>query len=398
VPLETARSFCRYGQRDERRRRLLTDDLSGPDDRWTCRIRSEDSLSPSKSEHYGNAEFLERSLRLFDLVPRRWIVLLGWWAAAMTIMAGLGAAYIWMRQQATVGGHAVIAALDIAARGSLAGWFSSLVLLAAAVMALLIYAVRRHRTDDYQGRYRIWLWAAGCWLFLAADRAAGLSEGMRDGVAILTGTSWLDDGALWWAVVYILLLGSFGSRLWIDMHSNRTALVVLVMAAVAYGLTIAGRLGWFLNLNLNGTDAGPRDVLLRVGCAMVGDLLLLTAMSLHARHVLLDAEGLLPRPGRKAEEPQDKPSETTKNIVEEPKKTFWGKIDPPHVLPQPSHQQAVRPATVSVASPTPAAATASATAPSSLSPAPVNRKLTKAERKALKERLLRERQERERRR
>ena len=107
-------------------------------------------------------------------------MLFGWWTAAVATAIGLDAAYLWMCRRTAAGGNAPIAALDITARGSLAGWFSSLMLLAAAVMALLIHAVRKHRADDYQGRYRVWRWAAACWFLLATDRAAGLSEVARD--------------------------------------------------------------------------------------------------------------------------------------------------------------------------------------------------------------------------
>jgi hypothetical protein len=64
----------------------------------------------------------------------------------------------------------------------------------------------------------------------------------------------------------------------------------------------------------------------------------------------------------------------------------WRSIDPPHAPPQPAYQRPVpQPAVPPAAKPLPAS-----------TPAPsVSRKLTKGERKALKERLLRERQERE---
>ena len=44
-----------------------------------------------------------------------------------------------------------ITALEFGTKGSLAGWFSSLVLLAASLVAVVVYTVRRHRMDDYHG-------------------------------------------------------------------------------------------------------------------------------------------------------------------------------------------------------------------------------------------------------
>ena len=90
MPLESARSFCRSGHRDDRRRRLLTDELSNSDDWPAGQVESEDSPSPQKSEHYGDAEFLDRQWRLLDLVPRRWIALGGLLTAATAMIVGLG--------------------------------------------------------------------------------------------------------------------------------------------------------------------------------------------------------------------------------------------------------------------------------------------------------------------
>ena len=73
-----------------------------------------------------------------------------------------------------------VAAFDLGGKGSLAAWFSSLMLLAASLVAVLVYTVRRHRMDDYRGRYRVWLWAALCWFLMATDAAASLHEGFRD--------------------------------------------------------------------------------------------------------------------------------------------------------------------------------------------------------------------------
>ena len=394
VPLEASSSFRRGGLRDDRRRRLLTDDLSDPDDASSCRVWPEDGTSRRKSEYYGNAEFLENQWQLLDLVPRRLLVLTLLLLTGATIIAGLEAAYAWsVKGDSPIfvdHGFAAVpaktgtvpAALDIGAKGSLACWFSSLTLLAASVAAVLVYAVRRHRTDDYQGRYRVWLWAGGCWFLMATDQAASLREGFRAAMIGWTGTPLLRDGTLWWVVIYVLAFGAVGSRLLLDMRPSRLSIGALGAAAIAYGLAMASHLGW----TPVGTAAG--EVMFRVGSEMAGQLMLLTAMGLHVRYVLLDAQGLVPHPEpRKVEKPDD--DETNEEVkVISAGANRWRAIDPPHVTPQPAYQ---RP------SPQPALAPAAAkpSFASASSPAPVNRKLTKQERRALKERLLRERRERE---
>jgi hypothetical protein len=114
---------------------------------------------------------------------------------------------------------------------------------------------------------------------------------------------------------------------------------------------------------------------------MTGNLMLMAAMILHARHVLLDAEGLLPRYVADVdEEPEaERPAVRTFGIWNR-----WRKIDAPHPTPQPAFQRA--------SASRPAASPTSATVST-----PIHCKLTKSEKKALRERLLRERMERERR-
>ncbi len=387
MPLETFRSFGHA----LRRRRLLTDSLSNSADRSACRVRCGDAPSAAKPEHYEKADFWEHQWLLLDLVPRRWIVLAGWMFLGVGAITGLEAAYAWMLRRVAAGA-APVAVLTIDAKGSLACWFSSLLLLAAAVVALLVYHMRRCRTDDYRGRYHVWLWAAGCWFLMATDQAASLREGFRELMISLTGTPLWGDGTLWWVVVYVFLWIAVGSRLIRDMVPSRLSIAALTTAATAHGLVLADWLGWIV------VEPGQQEVMFRTGCEMAGNLMLLAAMLVHARYVLLDAEGLLPRCQRAktAAEDVDESEEAFKDLQRHDAGQWqaadnnrWLKVDAPHAAPQPAKSQPAKPPVVAFAS-----ASTSASA-GSLAPAPINRKLTKGERKALKARLLRERAERE---
>ena len=164
-------------------------------------------------------------MRLLDLVPRRlftWTVLT---AAAVAAIVGLPFAYAWMAGRAAAGGS-VLAALGVAAKGSLASWFSSLLLLGAVVAALLTYTVRRHRTDDYQGRTASGFGPrprACCWPPIRRPACAAFREMMTT----LTGTPLLGNGDLWWVVAYAIIFGAIGSRVLIDVRSCIPAAVAL---------------------------------------------------------------------------------------------------------------------------------------------------------------------------
>ena len=283
MPLESAHSFCRGGYRDDRRRRLLSDELSSADDGPADQVAEDDSRSPQKAEHYGDAAFLARQWRLLDLVPRRWIALGGLLVVGAAAIGALEAAYA--RMLASLPADAApVAALRIDARGSLACWLSSLLLLASSVAALLVYGVRRHRTDDYRGRYRVWFWAAICCFLMASDQAASLREAFADGMTYVTGTSLVGDGALWWIAIYVFVWIAVGSRLVADMRPNRLSTTALLAAATAQGLALADRLGWIF------VEPSRGEVMFRAGSEMSGNLLLFWAMLVQARYVLMDAE------------------------------------------------------------------------------------------------------------
>lgn len=393
VPLESSSSFSRYGHRDERRRRLLTDDLGETVDGAQCKNWPENATA-AKLERYGNADFLKQQMRLSDLIPRRFFVQFMFFVAGAAVIAGLEIAYTWMCQQAAAG-NALVASLDVDAKGSLACWFSSLLLTASAVGSLVVYGVRRHRIDDYQGRYRVWLWAAVVWFLAATDLAASLHEWFQRAMISLSGTTLVGDGTAWWVAVYAILFGAVGSRLFLDMRPSRLSTIVFVTATIVCGLAFSARWNWAFSQN------AIAAVLFQTSCTMTGCLLLLLAVSLYARHVLLDAEGLLPIRKTKPKTLKIATSEAEKQTAEKTKVSSttgntWRKIDPPQPTPPQPHQPVYQatPATrvVSVhpafATPSPAVSTASTTS--------ADHKLTKAERKALKERLLRERRERER--
>ena len=377
--------FGRCGSRDDRRRRLLTEDRStadGPGVALTASSTSRVGPQPvHQSEHYGDAEFLGQQPGLFDLAPWRLISFALFFVAGLALIAGLEALYAWSPALAAKTAAGRITALELGAKGSLGVWFSSLVLLAASLVAVVIYTVRRHRMDDYHGRYRIWLWAAMCWFLLATDMSASLHDGFRDLMILLSGARLMGDGSIWWLIGYGLLLGAIGSRLLIDMWTCRLSSAAMVLAGGCYIVALLPRFG------LLSLGEGIQGVMFQQGAAMGGHWLLLLAMGLHARHVLLDAEGHLPRrpakvkkkkPVRK-KEPEKDDSATDKE---------WITVDSPHASPQPVLKR------VSVAAP--AMTSTPAAAASSPPPTPsTDHKLSKSERKALKQRLLQERLKRE---
>ena len=388
--------FRRGGHSDDRRRRVLNDALAasasggqiGP---WQWGTGAVASPVPRRSQNYGDAEFLDQQRRPTECVPSRLIsffVLLVLGAGAIVALVTL---HHYAPQLAQWTGQPQAAAFDLTARGSLATWFSSILLAVAALTALVVYSVRRFKADDYRGHYRVWLWAAACWLLLSIDTTAGLHQAFAAAMVALTGARLLGDGSIWWVIAYGFLLGGIGTRLLVDMRSCRLSAGALMLGLAGFAVAVAGQLGWI---------ALPEDLDPAIavrGSVLAGNLLVLLAMGLHARYVILDAKGLLPRKSPIDEDAEDEIGARVRAAGLAGGTSLT--VHPPHGLPAPT------PAILSASQPvsTPSMFTPVSSVPASPStPAlgggwpngQVSRRLTKQEKRALRERLERMRQER----
>ena len=305
-------SFPR-SQLDDRRRRVLTEEVIGPaqpaDEAGTASQSkpSDRRRSAVRVRPYGDAALMDRQPRITDLVPQRYSMLALLFLAGVTLVAGLEALYAWLPELASKTAEGTIDAIDLAAEGSLAAWFASTTLALASVSAVVVYSIRRHKADDYHGRYRIWLWAAACWMLLSMDEGGSLHEGFTELMSYLADQRGFGDGSIWWISAYSLLLGTVGTRLMLEMRECRASTAALLVTAVCYAAAVVARLNVFL------PDSHMQRVMVEEGCEMVGNLFLLFAMTLHARYTILAAQGRLPAKKEKPAKPKPK--------VEQPAKT-----------------------------------------------------------------------------
>ncbi len=284
-----------FANRDERRRRLLTDETAA--DAATEEVRSLGKGDAPTVAYSSGALHVNRA-RITDLCPQRPWVLAVSFLAGLLIVAGLEALYYWMPALSAQTTDGRIEAFDLDGEGSLAVWFSSMTLAAAAMVSLLVYSIRRHKADDYHGGYRIWVWAAMCWLVMSIDECGSLHEAFKEMMSHLTGTRIAGDGSLWWAGAYLLILGTVGARLLLDMRGCRSSIAAFFATAVAYGVAVAAQLGWVL------PESGARGVMLEEGAEMVGNLFLTLAMAIHLRYVCLDADGKVIARPKKVRQPK----------------------------------------------------------------------------------------------
>ncbi|MFO0900328.1 MAG: hypothetical protein U0836_23080 [Pirellulales bacterium] len=373
---------------DDRRRRLLSED---PNAAESPRTRSNAAGPPLG---YAEAARRQHQSHVTDLVPLR-----GWLHALLFLSgsAAIGAvvsAY-WFVPGAVDGRWPL---LDLAQDGSLAAWLGAAWLACAAPLALVIFAVRRHRLDDYRGRYRMWLYLIPALLWLSLEQTAALHSTVRDGLETATGWAFFAASAPYWPLTLATLLGALGVRLAFETRRSKLATAGVVAALLVGFAGLAVELDWIA------LEAGRTHTAVLVSLQLCAVLLLLASLGVYARQVILAAEGQLtvrvkkPRmraaqAGSSADEPED--------LAGKKRLAAVAKVDPPQGLKGPitartdlsSPTAAAKPAVAAkpIASLATTAAPARTSAPAaakSVDPdeEPGPRKLTKAERKALKRR------------
>lgn len=263
--------------------------------------------------------------RLIDIIPTSYITLSLLFLGAAAIIGGLEAAYYWMPQIAPQTSDGAVAALDLDSEGSLSTWFSTATLSMAFLVGLMVYWVRKQREDDYHGRYRIWLWASLCWLVMSIDEGASLHEGFKELMTLSTGNRIWGDGSLWWAGPYAFVLGVVGIRLLLDMRPARMPIFTLLLAGACYAVGVVAQLGFIF------PDALAKAIMVEEGAEMAGHFMLLFCMLVSARYMILDAQGLIThRKKRVRDEETEDDEQVTKPKA---KKKANPEVHKPHPAP-----------------------------------------------------------------
>jgi hypothetical protein len=214
--------------------------------------------------------------------------------------------------------------VDPAAVCSLAGWVAQLLLLGSATVAVVVRFMRRHRRDDYSGRYRAWGWLAT--LLVGASCAAQVPVGRAVGAVITdaTGIACGPSGYGWWISIAATLL--VGVSLWavLPLHER---------LATALWLT-AGLMAW--GVSATATWLGPTPRLhAGVGLAawVAGSGLVAIAMLVAARSVIREVRGEAGAAGGRAKPRAvaQVPSAAMQDVAEqdEPHDRAWEADDSP---------------------------------------------------------------------
>ncbi len=225
------------------------------------------------------------------VIPRwRWLSSARWrWSPRWAAL------HFWTGALASVLNAEDVAALNLGAERNLSRWFSSTVLGASFAVALTIYSVRRHRVDDYHGRYRVWIWiAVGC-LIASLGETTDLGRLAAAACRAAAGLCGL-DGQRAWPIVECGLLAALAIRLLIEVRKCRLAVIAWVLAAVCFLMPVAVDRGWLV------VDA-PATALVVTRCSCLAGYVFVLFMFLTvARQLGREINGLVaaPRPARRS--------------------------------------------------------------------------------------------------
>lgn len=284
----------------ERRRRVLyTTCHADSPDTTAGRRRDKERLRQARRPTAAYGARVRRRLRgrWFSLVPvrRRTFVAV---ALALGLLAGLlclghYAAVAWP----PLADHPELSRpLRLDRPDSLGSWVTCVLSLTSTGVCLLIYQLRRYRTDDFQGHYRIWRWVLLVMLLTGLQSLVRLDAWFGAAVDAVIGRRAVMAGQDWVRIVLTLGGAAMALRLLAETRRCRTAAAILTAGWLTWG-TLAAAV-W----NLITVDTLARWML--VTCAPLwGHTLWLVGFGTYLRMLYREVRGISDQPPRRSSEP-----------------------------------------------------------------------------------------------
>jgi len=195
--------------------------------------------------------------------------------------------------------EAATACFDPRGMQSLAGWLAQVSLGLATAVALIVRLMRRHRRDDYNGRYRAWGWLAGLFVITACSGVVPLGRLVGAAIADATGIAFGPGGSGWWVALAATAYGTVALWAVLPLHERGATAAWLTLALASWAL--AAGCGW----------VGGGDTIVIAGHAAwtFGAALAAVAMLAAARSVIREVRGQCsPARGKAARQPVREPA------------------------------------------------------------------------------------------
>jgi hypothetical protein len=273
--------------RNGRRRRVLKEEVLAASSAHASRQSAGSDDDYLEAPRYSDAAGVENHPQITDFIPRRYRTIGLLVAVGAVTTATLGSLDYFSTEIATFAGLPSVRPFSIALPGSIAAWASAVVLFLASLTCLLIYSIRRHRIDDFRGRYRVWLGASLACLLLSANSVTGMHQVIAHALSHIVGWTALRDGAVWWLAIAGAPLAWIGVRALLDVRECRLAGVFVLGAIACYVASAMSHFGVILQ-----SDSETASIVTGA-TLLLGYWLLFASTITYARFVILDAQGLI---------------------------------------------------------------------------------------------------------
>ena len=212
-----------------------------------------------------------------DLVPRHTSSYFVAFCTGGGIIVMLGILYGVSVSFSSMTTDGAVAAFDLDAEGSIACWFSVVLLLFCGLTALLIRDIRTNLGLLDASNRRAWLFVSLVWFTMSLDEGASLHEGFKELLARLLGTRIIGDGSIYWVVPYFFILSVTGLFLLWTIRRTPSAVLCLVGVGLCYVIVVMAQLEWILR------GLWPAQIIVEECAEMFGYLLILLTLGLYAR-------------------------------------------------------------------------------------------------------------------
>jgi len=174
------------------------------------------------------------------------------------------------------------AVFDCRGAGGLQAWLAQAYLFMAAGVALIVRVMRRHRRDDYNGRFRAWGWLAAVFVMAGLAGAAPVGRLVAAAITDATGIAFGPGGAGWWIALASAVVATVSLWAVLPLHERLATGLWLTVGLVGWGVAAAAT--WLADGREAYAVAGAAAWSLAAG-------ILLVSMLVAARSVIREVRG-----------------------------------------------------------------------------------------------------------
>ena len=277
-------------RRNDRRRRLMSEEYVSTfveaDDSADDESASIEQTESAKRAYAFGAD-RRSQLKTTDLFPKTlWVITLCG-LILFGIVACLNLLNVYAPTWRPYIGGASAQAISLTGPGTLVSWMLSMMLLLTGLASLQIFALRKHRCDDYGGTYRIWLIVPP--IFFVASIAAIVDfEAIIYHLASLAQLTSVANESLIPMTIKLSLLAIVMLRMLFEIRDSKAAFSMLVVAWMAIAISTVLNTQWAQH------RIGSQELAMAYpNAVLVATISLMLSHLLYVRFVYLHAHGAI---------------------------------------------------------------------------------------------------------